>query len=137
MNSETKSKSLPHSKTRSHANKTGDDAAREDLYHRIYRVVCQIPSGYVTTYGAVAAAVGIRSGARVVGYALNQLVLSPEALNSIPAHRVVNRLGQLTGRGYFPGNSMLEALESEGVTFVEPYCVDLKKHYWEPILQKS
>lgn len=137
MNSETKSKSLPHSKTRCHTDKTGDDAAREDLYHRIYRVVRQIPSGYVTTYGAVAAAVGIRSGARVVGYALNQLVLSPEALSSVPAHRVVNRLGQLTGRGYFPGNSMLEALESEGVKFVEPYCVDLKKHYWEPILQKS
>ncbi len=108
---------------------------KNDLYMRIYEVVSRIPSGRVTTYGAIAGAVGVRSGARVVGYALNHLLLNPEAMNSIPAHRVVNRLGQLTGRGYFPGNSMVEALESEGVTFSEPYCIHLKKHYWDPVTQ--
>lgn len=114
----------------------GDTKTLSDLYLRIYEIVSKIPAGYVTTYGAIAEAVGVRSGARVVGYALNQLVHSPEALNIIPAHRVVNRLGQLTGRGYFPGNMMAEALESEGVTFIEPYCVDLKKHLWEPVHSK-
>jgi methylated-DNA-protein-cysteine methyltransferase-like protein len=114
-----------------------------DLYIRIYEVVQKIPVGYVSTYGAIAGAIGVRSGARVIGYALNHLILhsppphvteilTPYTLTTVPAHRVVNRLGQLTGRGYFPGNTMAEALQSEGVSFIEPYTVDIKKHFWDP-----
>lgn len=116
---------------------------KSDLYFRIYEVVKNIPVGFVTTYGAIAGAVGVRSGARVVGYALNHLILqSPPnddsaakntySLWTVPAHRVVNRLGQLSGRGYFPANTMVEALQSEGISFIEPYTVDIKKHFWDP-----
>lgn len=118
-------------------------SSSSDLYIRIYKVVQKIPIGYVSTYGAIAGAVGVRSGARVVGYALNHLILhslshhdseiqNPYTLSTVPAHRVVNRLGQLSGRGYFPGNKMVEALQSEGVSFNEPYTVDIKKHFWDP-----
>lgn len=100
-----------------------------DLYERIYKVVEQVPSGRVTTYGAVAAVVGVKSGARMVGYALNNSI---KADRSIPAHRVVNRLGQLTGRSYFPGDTMRERLRQEGVTFTEEYTVDIEHHFWDP-----
>lgn len=102
---------------------------KEDYFKRVYRVVNEIPEGSVTTYGAIAGYLGVESGARMVGYALNN---SAGAGGQIPAHRVVNRLGQLTGRRYFPGDSMRERLEQEGVEFVEEYTVDLRKHFWDP-----
>ncbi|MCG2588122.1 MGMT family protein [Rhodohalobacter sulfatireducens] len=105
---------------------------REDFYHKVYDVVSEIPPGRVTTYGAIAGYLGVRSGARMVGYALNNLI-SKEGEN-YPAHRVVNRLGQLTGRAYFPGDSMRERLEQEGVEFTEEYTVDIENHFWDPSL---
>lgn len=101
----------------------------EDLYEKVYRVVEQIPAGKVTTYGAIAGYIGVRSGARMVGYALNNSIKSGR---DIPAHRVVNRLGQLTGRAYFPEDTMRERLIQEGVKFIEEYTVDIKKHFWDP-----
>lgn len=106
------------------------DREKDDLYERIYRVVEQIPSGSVTTYGAIAGYVGIQSGARMVGYALNHSVKSDR---DIPAHRVVNRLGQLTGRAYFPGDTMRERLQQEGVVFKEEYTINIDKHFWDPV----
>lgn len=103
---------------------------REDFYQRVYEVVAEIPVGRVTTYGAIAGHLGVRSGARMVGYALNNLI-SKEG-EHYPAHRVVNRLGQLTGRGHFPDDSMRERLEQEGVEFTEDYTVDIEKHFWDP-----
>ncbi|NBC04384.1 MAG: 6-O-methylguanine DNA methyltransferase [Bacteroidetes bacterium] len=103
---------------------------REDFYQKVYDVVSEIPPGRVTTYGAIAGYLGVRSGARMVGYALNNLI-SKEGEN-YPAHRVVNRLGQLTGRAYFPGDSMRERLEQEGVEFTEEYTVDIMNHFWDP-----
>ena len=103
---------------------------RDDFYQKVYDVVAEIPYGKVTTYGAIAGYLGVRSGARMVGYALNKLV-SKEG-EEYPAHRVVNRLGQLTGRGYFPGDSMRERLEQEGVEFTEEYTVNIEKHFWDP-----
>ncbi|MDZ7719585.1 MAG: MGMT family protein [Balneolaceae bacterium] len=103
---------------------------REDFYQRVYDVVAEIPPGKVTTYGAIAGYLGVRSGARMVGYALNNLI-SAEG-EQYPAHRVVNRLGQLTGRSYFPGDSMKERLEQEGVDFKEEYTTDIEKHFWDP-----
>ncbi len=104
---------------------------KSDYYSRVYHVVAMIPFGKVTTYGAIARYLGIESGARMVGYALNNLVQDPGG-EGIPAHRVVNRLGQLTGRGWFPGDSMRERLQQEGVEFSDEYTVELSKHFWSP-----
>ncbi len=105
-----------------------------DFYQKVYKVVEQIPLGYVTNYGAVAGFIGVKSGARMVGYALNQLADQPMG-ESIPAHRVVNRLGQLTGRAYFGGDAMKERLKQEGVAFKEEYTVDMDKHFWDPSVE--
>lgn len=107
---------------------------RNDFYKKVYHVVGQIPLGKVTTYGAIAGHIGVRSGARMVGYALNNLLSGnvQELDYDVPAHRVVNRLGQLTGRAYFPGDTMRERLKQEGVIFKEEYTVDIDQHYWDP-----
>jgi methylated-DNA-protein-cysteine methyltransferase-like protein len=105
-----------------------------DFYHSVYEVVAQIPSGKVTNYGAIAGHLGVESGARMVGYALNNY-LSSKLGFQIPAHRVVNRLGQLTGRAYFEGDTMRERLEQEGVTFTEDYTVNMSKHFWNPTIE--
>lgn len=102
-----------------------------DFYERVYRVVEQIPCGKVTSYGAIAGFLGVASGARMVGYALNNY-LSSELGYQIPAHRVVNRLGQLTGRAYFEGDTMRERLQQEGVSFKESFTVDISQHFWHP-----
>lgn len=102
-----------------------------DFYMRVYEVVAQIPSGKVTNYGAIAGYLGVESGARMVGYALNNY-LSENIGFEIPAHRVLNRLGQLTGRAHFEGDTMRERLAQEGVQFVEDYTVDMEKHFWNP-----
>lgn len=99
---------------------------RSDFYDRVYEVTAQIPKGKVTTYGAIARYLGLASSARVVGYALNG------SSEDIPAHRVLNRLGQLTGRAHFPGDTMRERLRQEGVEFVEEYTVDINQHFWDP-----
>lgn len=104
---------------------------KNDFYEKVYDVVTEIPSGKVTTYGAIAGFLGVRTGARMVGYALNNLLNNKDG-EEYPAHRVVNRLGQLTGRAYFPGDSMRERLEQECVEFTEEYTVDIEKHFWEP-----
>lgn len=107
---------------------------KSDFYEKVYHVVGQIPQGKVTTYGAIAGHIGVRSGARMVGYALNNLLSekASELNDDVPAHRVVNRLGQLTGRAYFPGDTMRERLKQEGVIFKEEYTVNIDQHYWDP-----
>lgn len=104
---------------------------KNDFYSRVYDVVQEVPHGRVTTYGAIAGFLGVRSGARMVGYALNQLLREPGG-EEVPAHRVVNRLGQLTGRAYFPDDTMRERLEQEGVDFIEEYTVNIEKYFWDP-----
>lgn len=98
-----------------------------DYYERVYEIVAQIPKGKVTTYGAIARYLGIASGARMVGYALNNV-----GETNIPAHRVVNRNGELTGRAHFPGDTMRERLEQEEIAFVDEYQIDIEKHLWDP-----
>lgn len=101
---------------------------REDFYNRVYEVVDQIPYGKVTTYGHIATFLGLKSGARMVGYALN----NASALG-LPCHRVVNRFGALSGAIHFGGPYVMEdRLRSEGITFNEDGQVDLEKHLWEP-----
>jgi len=102
---------------------------KKDLYQRIFDIVKQIPEGKVTTYGHIARAIGLGMSARMVGWALNSLAFKN---TNIPAHRVVNRMGLLTGKKYFPTPEyMKERLVSEGVTFVGE-AVDLSKHLWVP-----
>lgn len=101
---------------------------KENYFSLVYEVVRQIPHGRVTTYGAIAEYLGLRSGARMVGWALNA-----DRYNlDMPYHRVVNRLGELSGARYFPTpNMMRELLESEGITFIGE-TVDINKYLWKP-----
>ncbi|MFD2532170.1 MGMT family protein [Gracilimonas halophila] len=102
-----------------------------DFYERVYEVVAQIPQGKVTSYGAIAQYLGVASGARMVGYAMNNYQ-SYDLEFELPAHRVLNRLGQLTGRAHFEGDTMRERLLQEGIKFKEEYTVDLEGHFWDP-----
>jgi len=97
-----------------------------DFYERVREVVSRIPYGKVTTYGTIAGYLGVASGARLVGYALQG------SKENIPAHRVVNRLGQLSGRGHFPDDTMRDRLKQEGIEFIEAYTVDIEKYFWDP-----
>ena len=106
-------------------------AGSNDFYQKVYEVVAQIPEGKVTSYGVISRYLGVASGARMVGYALNNY-LAADLGYHVPAHRVVNRLGQLTGRAYFGDDTMRERLEQEGVSFTEPYTVDMSRHFWDP-----
>jgi len=103
----------------------------DDIYEAIYDVVRLIPKGRVTSYGAVAAAVGAASGARMVGYAMNHCEgLTPP----VPAHRVVNSAGLLTGRHHFnPPELMAQLLERDGVKVEGDKVVDFKRLYWDPM----
>ncbi len=106
-------------------------ANKENIYDAIYDVVRAVPRGRVTTYGAVAAAIGARSGARLVGYAMNQCAnIKPK----VPAHRVLNRNGMLTGKHHFdPPERMQQLLEKEGIKVVDDTVVDFEKKFWDPI----
>ncbi len=104
---------------------------RADFFERVYDVVRLIPVGRVTTYGHIAAHLGMRSSARMVGWALNAVGYD-ERLKSIPAHRVVNRLGELSGRMHFETPFVMrERLEAEAVPFIGDR-VDLSRCLWQP-----
>jgi methylated-DNA-protein-cysteine methyltransferase-like protein len=99
-----------------------------DFYERVYSVVRQIPEGRVTSYGAIANYLGRRGGARMVGYAMN---LSHD--KNVPAHRVVNRMGMLTGKHHFPGTHLMQQLlENEGIEVVDDCVVDFDCLFWDP-----
>ncbi len=105
--------------------------AKENIYDIIFDVVRAVPKGRVTSYGAVAAAIGVRSGARVVGYAMNNCA---GAKPKVPAHRVVNRVGLLTGKHHFtPPEKMQQLLEKEGVKVKDDRVVDFGKLFWDPV----
>jgi methylated-DNA-protein-cysteine methyltransferase-like protein len=101
-----------------------------NFFDKVYEIVKKIPEGRVTTYGAIAECLGIKSSARAVGWALNKSITSKEF---IPAHRVVNRNGFLTGRMHFPSPDMMKRLlESEGVKIENNKVVDFEKLFWKP-----
>ncbi|MCE1200128.1 MAG: MGMT family protein [Marinilabiliales bacterium] len=103
----------------------------DDFYGRVYEVTRLIPPGRVTSYGAIARYLGTGLSARVVGWALN---LAHDQEPFVPAHRVVNRNGLLTGKVHFhPPSAMQELLENEGVTVVDDQVVDFDRHFWDPI----
>ena len=101
----------------------------KEFFDQVYDVVKRIPHGKVTTYGAIAKYLGSTKSARTVGWAMN----NSHQFNNIPAHRVVNRIGLLTGKHHFSGsNLMKQLLENEGLTIENNKIIDFKKYFWDP-----
>lgn len=104
----------------------------DNFFERVYSVARQIPYGKVTSYGAIAKILGTARSARMVGWAMNAC----HNRDDVPAHRVVNRKGLLTGKHHFDGtNLMQQLLESEGIKVVDNQIIELEKHFWEPDIQ--
>ena len=100
-----------------------------DFFERVYKLVRQVPYGKVTTYGAIARFLGAARSARTVGYAMN----AAHTLDDVPAHRVVNRNGVLTGTHHFGGiNTMQQLLESEGHIIIDDQIQDFDAALWDP-----
>lgn len=100
------------------------------FFERVHQVVKQVPYGKITTYGAIAKVLGSPQSARMVGWALN----ASHGDMDIPAHRVVNKQGLLTGKHHFQGkNLMQQLLESEGVEIEDNKIVDMQRYFWDPI----
>ena len=110
-------------------NKQSSTYNRENFFQDVYEVVKLIPSGRVSTYGAIARYLGAGKSARMVGYALNGSFTEL----GVPAHRVVNRLGELTGRHHFPPERpMTESLLAEGVKVEGFKVTDMDRYFWDP-----
>jgi len=102
----------------------------EGFFQRVYEVVKIIPYGRVTSYGAIAEYLGSKGSARMVGWAMNNSYLQAE---NIPAHRVVNRNGLLTGKRHFGGGDVMkDLLESEGLVIEDDRITNFKERFWEP-----
>jgi methylated-DNA-protein-cysteine methyltransferase-like protein len=102
----------------------------ESFFQKVYEVVVLIPPGRVTSYGAIARYLGTGRSARMVGWAMNA---SHTSLLSIPAHRVVNRTGLLTGKHHFGGSDLMkQLLENEGIEINDDQIVDFDKIFWDP-----
>jgi methylated-DNA-protein-cysteine methyltransferase-like protein len=105
-----------------------------NFFERVYEIARQIPEGKVTSYGAIAKALGIGRSARMVGWAMN----ASHNREDIPAHRVVNRIGLLSGKHHFAGtNLMQQLLENEGVKVVNNQIVNFEKHFWMPKVREQ
>lgn len=106
-----------------------------DFFKRVYDVTFQIPYGRITSYGAIARFLGSGRSARMVGWALNVCHTRPEF---IPAHRVVNRIGLLTGKRHF-GNSttMQQLLENEGLIIRDDQIINFDEKFWDPSKELS
>ncbi|MGB4204492.1 MAG: MGMT family protein [Bacteroidales bacterium] len=103
----------------------------DSFFSKVYEITQLIPFGRVTSYGAIAAYLGTRGSARMVGWALNASHFNSGA---IPAHRVVNRNGVLTGKHHFGGQKVMQQLlESEGIKVENDQIVDFEKVFWDPM----
>ncbi len=101
-----------------------------DFFISVYEVVKQIPPGRVTSYGAIARYLGTAGSARMVGWAMNASHSHPDF---VPAHRVVNRNGLLTGKHHFDNpNAMQELLEAEGLVVEDDQILNFKDRFWDP-----
>ena len=114
---------------------SNNENEKQDIYDAIFDLVRLVPRGRVTSYGAIAAAIGMKSGARVVGYAMNNCEgLKPK----VPAHRVVNSKGLLTGKHHFGNNNeMQKLLEKEKIKIIDDQVVDFKQLFWDPAKELS
>ena len=103
---------------------------KASFFERVYDVVRQIPWGQVTSYGAIASFLGSRGSSRMVGWAMNH---AHKADPLIPAHRVVNRLGILTGKHHFGSSTMMQQLlENENIQVINDKVVHFEKLFWDP-----
>ena len=103
---------------------------QKEVIDMIYEIVKMIPYGQVSTYGAIANAIGLKSGARYVGY----LMKLSDIIPGIPAHRVVNSTGLLSGKHHFgTGNEMQQLLEREGVIVKNDKVQQFKRIFWDPM----
>lgn len=106
---------------------------KDTFFDRVYEVARLIPAGRVTSYGAIAEYLGTKGSSRMVGYAMNAC---GSAKPPVPAHRVVNRFGMLSGKGHFPTpNLMEEMLKSEGVLVEDNVVKDFEKLFWNPNIE--
>jgi methylated-DNA-protein-cysteine methyltransferase-like protein len=100
------------------------------FFENVFEVAKLVPRGRVTSYGAIAAYLGLRSSARMVGWAMN----AAHTDKKVPAHRVVNSQGLLTGKHHFvPPSAMEERLKKEGVKVLKDKVVDFEKLFWDPM----
>ena len=105
----------------------------DDFFSKVYEVVRKIPPGRVTSYGAIAAFLGTPGSARMVGWAMNASHTCPDY---VPAHRVVNRNGLLTGKHHFGSSAAMEdLLESEGIKVVDDQVEDFRRLFWDPMAE--
>ncbi len=102
------------------------------FFELVYEVARQIPKGRVTSYGAIANCLGTKLSARMVGWAMNG---AGSAKPKVPAHRVVNRNGMLSGKHHFGGNKMEMLLKKEGIKVKNDTVVDFKNLFWDPAEQ--
>jgi methylated-DNA-protein-cysteine methyltransferase related protein len=104
------------------------------FFNDVYEVVRLVPKGRVTSYGAIARYLGAARSSRLVGYAMN----GAAAMKDVPAHRVVNRNGLLTGKHHFktPG-TMQRLLEKEGIKVKDDQVADFQKKFWDPMVELS
>lgn len=106
--------------------------ANDDFFEMVFEIVRQIPEGRVTSYGAIAKYLGSARSSRMVGWAMN----ASHIIKNVPAHRVVNRNGLLTGKMHFSDpNEMQHRLEMEGVKVKNDQIVNFKSHYWDPMIE--
>ena len=105
---------------------------KNDFFERVYKVVKLIPLGKVSTYGAIANYLGSKKSARTVGWAMN----ASHNLDDVPSHRVVNRIGLLSGKNHFFGaNLMKQLLESEGVLVKNDQVLNFEIIFWDPSIE--
>ena len=101
----------------------------DNFFERVYEITRQIPYGRVTSYGAIAKYLGAAKSARIVGWAMN----ASSKDDTIPAHRVVNRNGLLTGKHHFQGTSLMQQLlENEGITIKDHKIMNFEAVFWNP-----
>lgn len=109
--------------------------ADESFFEKVYEVARLVPYGRVTSYGAIAAYLGTKMSARMVGWAMNKCHVHPYP---VPAHRVVNSQGLLTGKHHFGGaDVMQQLLESEGIEVVDDKVVHFRELFWDPSKELS
>lgn len=108
-------------------------SADNDFFNRVYDVTRLVPYGRITSYGAIARFLGSGRSARIVGWALNACHSNPDF---IPAHRVVNRKGLLTGKHHFGNSSTMEQLlENEGIIIEDDQIINFNEKFWDPSLE--
>lgn len=105
----------------------------ESFFEKVYTIVRFIPSGRVTNYGAIGKFLSAASSSRMVGWAMNK---AHQSENYVPAHRVVNRLGYLSGKHHFgSSNLMQQLLENEGIEVIDDKIINFSIHFWNPEME--